>query len=256
MKSNYWIVLMLLIASIAESKTSLSGNIGNVTFTKDGNPYVVENDLTVLPNKTMSIKEGCVFLFKPFTGLTVNGSLYVEGTSQNPVVFVSYNDSTYNREATQFANPFDWKGIIITQNVNAAVLSNFILKHTVFGIKSSIVHIVIRNGTFSQNGQFNFGINSKLMPVVDNMPFNYEDAGSAGSVGSTGSSGSGGSGGETKHNENGEPEKKKPNYFWLAAGITVGLAVEAAGVIYYFFLRPKNDATGATGPDNSSLTVQ
>jgi hypothetical protein len=59
----------------------------------------------------------CAFLFKPFTGMIVDGSLKAEGTLQNPVVFTTVNDGKYNPNSRQLPNPFDWNGIQVSAGI-------------------------------------------------------------------------------------------------------------------------------------------
>ncbi len=115
-----------------------------------------------------------MFLFKPFTGLTVNGDLLVEGTQEHPVIFTSINDGEYNTAAPkQLPNPFDWNGILVQRESGTVSLKNFSLRFSVYGIKSQVTDILIDNGLFRQNGQFHFTIRDKIQYVQDNIPFSY-----------------------------------------------------------------------------------
>lgn len=171
------IVLFTVLLSIAAgARTELSGTIAGRTFTTDGNPHIVTDNLTVGAGGKTIIEEGCVFLFKPFTGLVVDGSLRVEGTLENPVVFTTIHDSAYGGTAEQLPNPFDWNGILITPNATDVKLSNFVLAYSVYGVKSQKETFVINNGTFRQNGQFHVTVSDKIKPVVDGMPYTYNAA--------------------------------------------------------------------------------
>lgn len=235
---NIFCFLILLISSFsANAQTYLSGTIGDSILTPQGNPYFLAGDLTVPPNKTVTIEAGCILLFNPFTGLIINGSLVVKGTEENEVVFASINDTTYNSESALAANPFDWNGILIGPDAEKIALSCFILRHSVYGIKSSISTISIRKGTFAHNGQFNFAINDKLMPVVDNIPYSYSKNNAVTEKAAPAHS-------DTKM------VKKKKNPFWLFAGIAIGAVTIALPVVYYFHLSGE-----PSGADSTVITI-
>lgn len=165
--------LILLVFSVSYSETHITGDITSMILESDGNPYIVEQDLLVPDGKKAVIKEGCVFLFKPFTGLHVQGHLEVEGSQDNPVIFTSINDGEFNSQSEQLPNPFDWNGILVSRESGKVTFSNFSLRFSVYGIKSQNTNIRIENGLFKQNGQFHFTINDKIQYVQDNIPFSY-----------------------------------------------------------------------------------
>jgi len=165
-------VLLLLCLRLC-AQTTLSGNIGGMTLEQAGRPYTVTETITIQSGKTTTIKAGCVFLFKPFTGLEVRGTLTATGTQEAPVVFTSAYDAQYNQKSEQMANPFDWNGILVGGEAQGVHLSNFMLCYSVFGIKSLQAGIVIENGIFRQNGQYHFTINESVKAVQDNFPYSY-----------------------------------------------------------------------------------
>lgn len=167
--------LLLICTSILYTfgETHLSGDISGKTFDMNGNPYIVEQDITVPEGKKLILKEGCVFLFKPFTGLAVYGSISVEGSKTRPVVFSSINDNEYNAKSQQLPNPFDWNGVLIAKETMNASFKNFYLRYSVYGLKSQFSRITVQDGTFRQNGQFHFTINDKIEFVQDNVPYSY-----------------------------------------------------------------------------------
>jgi hypothetical protein len=169
-KAMRTLAVFSFIINISLAKTHLSGNIGGMTFTPSGNPYLVSDNIIIEPNKKTVIKAGCAFLFKEFSGMRVDGELIVKGTLDSPVVFTSANDSLFSQHAQQLANPFDWNGILITEKATGVELSNFILAYSVYGIKSQKEKFSIINGTFKANGQFHVTVKDSIKPVVDGMP--------------------------------------------------------------------------------------
>lgn len=174
MRQCLWCCFLLLCFHfLSDAETHITGDLTGMTFQSGGNPYIVEQDILIPAGSKAIIKEGCIFLFKPFTGLTIHGHLVVEGTQNQPVIFSSINDGEYNLKSEQLPNPFDWNGILVSRESGTVSLKNFALRFSVYGIKSQNTNIVIENGLFRQNGQFHFTINDKIQFVQDNIPFSY-----------------------------------------------------------------------------------
>jgi hypothetical protein len=169
------LLIFISIPIVANGSTVISGDIGAIIFNTKNNPYIVEHDIIVPQGMTVTIPEGIVILFHPFTGFRVEGRLNVRGTEENLVIFTSINDKTFNPQTEFFPNPFDWNGILVTKDSEGAFMNNFSLKYSVYGVKSQCMNIIIQNAIFQQNGQFNFTVNEQIKPVVDNIPFSYKD---------------------------------------------------------------------------------
>jgi hypothetical protein len=156
------------------AETTLSGKIGNMDLDSTGNPYIVSDNITVGEGKTLTIGPGCVLLFKEYTGIDVSGDLTVQGTAARPVVFTSHNDNKWNSTSEKQPEAFDWNGIRILTG-GRAVLSRFLVSYSVYGIQAQSEDIVINEGVFNQNGQFNFTLSGKILAVQENLPFTYQD---------------------------------------------------------------------------------
>jgi hypothetical protein len=167
------LILIVSFAAVAAAETLLSGKIDYITFSTQGNPYIVQKDIEVSKGSTIVIPQGCILLFNSFTGLQVFGRLIVKGTLESPVIFSSINDADRNPSANQLPNPFDWNGIFIATESEGAFFNNFSLRFSVYGIKSQSSNVIIQNGIFQQNGQFHFTINDQIQYVQDNIPFSY-----------------------------------------------------------------------------------
>lgn len=170
MLKNAILLLFMSVLRIAAQST-LSGDIGGRTFIASGSPWYVTENISIKKGSSVVIKEGCVFLFKPFTGIKVYGALSVQGSRENPVVFTSVHDNTFNLTAQQAPNPFDWNGIIIHKSAKNVSFMNVQLSYSVYGIKSRKEAVRIDNGIFRQNGQFHFTINDTIKPVQDGLPY-------------------------------------------------------------------------------------
>jgi hypothetical protein len=168
-------LILFFSYSLAIGQTMISGKIGGRVFKESGNPWIITNNIIIEKDQKTIIKPGCIFLFKPFTGLEVIGSLVVEGSKTHRVIFTSVNDSLYNKTSTQEPKPFEWNGIQIHTEANNTILSNFMLSYSVYGIQSKIPDIKIYRGYFRENGQFNFTVEGRIIYVENNYPFNYSN---------------------------------------------------------------------------------
>lgn len=164
-------ILIIGIFLNSSANSRLAGEIKTTTLEPSGNPYYVEDVVTVPKKETLTIKAGCVFLFSNFCGIDVHGSLIVEGTEKDPVIFTAINDVHSNPKAQQFANAFDWNGISIQQTSDSVRLENFKIFYSVYGIKSRNNKMVLHNGVFSENGQYNLTISESIQEVENNQPF-------------------------------------------------------------------------------------
>lgn len=171
MKKSIFILFLNFYTLTAQ--TPLSGAVENLKLTVDKSPYIIEDNLTIKETGQLTIEKGCVLLFKPFTGIIVEGSFVAEGTIEKPVIFTTINDNKFNIESRVLPNPFDWNGILITAKANNVRLSNFILAYSVYGIRSMKVELAITNGSFKNNGQFHMTVNEKIQPISDSIPYSY-----------------------------------------------------------------------------------
>lgn len=174
------------VGSCLLAETHVGDDIGGHTFEAGDGPFVVERDLTVPEDGTVVIRKGCVFLFNSFTGMNVHGSMVVEGTPAEPVVFTSVNDADYNPGSGQLPAAFDWNGIRISEGSGSVKLRNFRIMYSVYGIKSRNEKIVILNGQFRENGQFHFTIDDNIFFVQDNISYSYSLAPALGAGKGTG----------------------------------------------------------------------
>lgn len=162
-----------IILTYSEAQTPIGGELKSRTFDASGNPYLVGDNLVIPKGDTVVLKKGVIFLFNNFTGLEVYGSLIVEGKENDPVIFSSVNDGRYNPKSSQFANAFDWNGISIDLKSDDVKMFNFKVCYSVYGIKSYSGKMVIRNGTFNDNGQYNLIINETIQEVKNGVPYTY-----------------------------------------------------------------------------------
>jgi hypothetical protein len=241
------IVLSCLFSVGAE--THISGDIRTATLDATGNPYIIDQDIVVPVGKHLTIKEGCVLLFKGFTGINVFGQLTVSGTTKQAVIFTSINDGDFNTKSEQLPNPFDWNGILIARESSGSSLQNFQLRYSVYGVKSQNPNVTIQSGIFRQNGQFHFTINDKIQYVQDNISYSYK-----GTAGGTDASPN-----AVKESESGSAasaassEAKQPasnsKLAWRYASLGVGVVGIAVGTICLVQWIPVNKDLRLSDPE-------
>lgn len=166
-------LLILNLVNLLSAETLLKSIIGEMTLSPSGNPYIIDEYIDIPEDSKLTIKSGCIFLFKSFAGMKVFGTIIVEGTKDQPVVFTSINDANFNKNTSQLPNTFDWNGIYIQANSIDAKFRNFTLMYSTFGIKSQKEDITIQSGNFQNNGQFHFTINDNIQYVQDDISYTY-----------------------------------------------------------------------------------
>ncbi len=238
--------LAFLSALPLASQTMIGGEIGGMTFGADGSPYIVEKDLVIPSGKTATIRQGCVFLFKPFTGIIVRGNFSVEGTPLSPVIFSSENDATYNTDASQVPNPFDWNGILIDESAGEVRMRAFQVMYSVYGIKSRKEDIVLQNAVFRQNGQFHFTVDDKIEFVQENITYSYGTPADGGESDSA-------TAGKSRKKER-KIDKKK-----LKTGVSIGMlaaGLGAAGAGVYYLLDANENYERSANPDAGARATE
>jgi len=136
-------------------------------------PVLVVGDVFISPGSTITFEAGTVILFEGFTGLHVQGTLYVKGTPERPVVFTSKNDRQYNPESTVDPAPFDWNGIDVYDGAIGTSFQDCSIKYSVYGIRAQTGHFKIVNAQFSSNGKADITVNGERLEPVPNVPFSY-----------------------------------------------------------------------------------
>jgi plastocyanin len=88
---------ILLVPFLVFAQTPLNGTINtNTTLSSAGNPYVVENDVTIAEDVTLTLQPGVIIKFNDhYDDMFVNGTLRVLGTASNPVFFTSIHDDAH-----------------------------------------------------------------------------------------------------------------------------------------------------------------
>jgi len=154
----------------AQDLVELSGSLPEALSAQS---YLVVGDIFVSPGSSVSIEAGTVFLFESFTGLHVQGTVYVKGDEDKPVIFTSKNDKQYNLNATVEAAPFDWNGIDVYESALGSLFERCIIRFSVYGIRSQTEHFKVINSIFSNNGKSDMTIKGERQDITSQTPFSY-----------------------------------------------------------------------------------
>lgn len=171
-------VCFAIEAAVDSNFIPIAGKLPGIV-TKGEKPYLVTSTMEVEEGEKVIVEKGVVFLFKNFTGLEVKGTLFVEGTKKDPVVFTSENDTIYNTFATLEPAPFDWDGITVNPGMEKNIFKHCSIKYSLFGIKSLTQNIELIRCSFEQNGNVDFAINEEKKEVTYpyySFPSKREDA--------------------------------------------------------------------------------
>ncbi|MBR4259370.1 MAG: leucine-rich repeat protein, partial [Kiritimatiellae bacterium] len=103
---------------IVEEPTVTSGTIASSQTWIGGRVYHVTDDLTIAKGAELAIEPGCIVKIAQGRKITVNGSLYAQGTRAAPIVITSIMDDDYGGDtncdgANTMPQPGDWATISI-----------------------------------------------------------------------------------------------------------------------------------------------
>ncbi|NQV14306.1 hypothetical protein HQ531_02525, partial [bacterium] len=90
------IFLLFAVPNLSIAQTYIGGHFStDTTLSISGNPYIVESNLYIDENFTLTLLPGTILKFDTRTSLTINGTLTAEGTSTDSIIFTSWKDDSY-----------------------------------------------------------------------------------------------------------------------------------------------------------------
>jgi len=108
--------------SVAKTETQVASlpftEFNEITLTYLGNPYIINNNLTVPEGKTLSIEAGVSLKFQQHRGLVINGTLLAQGEESNKINFVPLVESDH------------WSSIYFSSSSQGSVLDDCLIKNT------------------------------------------------------------------------------------------------------------------------------
>ena len=98
-----------------------------------GEPYMVTGTVVVDGKAELSVEPGTVVKLTSGAGIVVNGSLRLESSSDNPIVFTSFKDDEYGGDTNADGNaslpgPGNWDGIVFAPS-GSGVLSGCLVRY-------------------------------------------------------------------------------------------------------------------------------
>ncbi|HEX5057937.1 MAG TPA: DUF4215 domain-containing protein [Kofleriaceae bacterium] len=167
------------------------GNLSTQTWTAANSPYTIQGDVTVIAGATLTIEAGVVVQASSSSDaqasgrntsrveITVNGSLDVNGTAQQPVTFKSTSTSSgtwYGLIATNMTSQFDLDNVVIESaiyGVTAEATGSQVNLTNVTASSASSYGFYLRGGTPSlsavkaiSNGSYGVYISDTANPVI------------------------------------------------------------------------------------------
>ena len=132
-------VLLVILATHVWAQTQITSPTVSGNWTLAGSPYVVNVNINIAANTTLSIQPGVVVRFKSTTHLIVDGSLIANGSASQYITFQADDTTGWANENITLGG---WNGIHFmaytgTGTDNSA-LSYCIIKDTKYGYNTSV----------------------------------------------------------------------------------------------------------------------
>ncbi len=136
----------------------------DTTLTSSGGPYIIKENLTIPSGKTLIAEAGTVVKFVSTYGISVDGTLQLNGTSGSPVVFTSFSDDSYGGDlngdgSASSASRQAWNSIDFNSGSAASSTVNYAM--------------------FRYGGKYNSAANAAMVkvdsvsPSIKNSTFDY-----------------------------------------------------------------------------------
>jgi hypothetical protein len=157
-------LLFIVIPYHAHAETNLRAPnyTADVTWTKEGSPYILDGDMLMNPGANLTIEKGVRVVgatptdLKFFPFITAWGNVKIEGTPDEPVVFDHIYKILMRGKENEIKNAvFDGTGLSITKNVNDDMATTTVEGSTFMHATSSIQiqggRLYVKNSTFANN---------------------------------------------------------------------------------------------------------
>lgn len=196
-RRGIWLAFLFCLcgySQVVSAATDISQPItADTTWSQAGSPYVVLSPITVSTGVTLTIQEGVVVKFEDTQGLTVLGSLQVQGQTDLPVTFTSVHDDSVAGDTNQNGTStqpggiyYRWSGVTFSAGSTGDIF------HSKFGFagyqrtgvppKPAVYNqggtVTVRNSTFENNWQFGAGQTTGSITIIDTV-FDLQNIGVA-----------------------------------------------------------------------------
>ena len=134
------VALQTLLVNTLAGETHVSGGLfSDENWTSENSPYVVDSDVVVFPNVTLTIEPGVAVAFNDSTSIEVRGALYAVGFETDSISFTSSSDSPVKGI---------WYGIKIISSLGGSA----IIKYSCFSYAAAAVEMEVSS---EEIGPFN-----------------------------------------------------------------------------------------------------
>ncbi len=152
-----WGLLFIAIPIPSLSMESLINK--NTVWSAEMSPILIDRDITVLENATLTISAGVIIKFSNYSQLLVKGCLIAKGEKQRPIRFTS---------AQEKPQVNDWKGLVFYGKRSSGLLSfchiSYSHKNICWGATPKI-----ENCQFSQNKYALYCANNAAPRLMNNL---------------------------------------------------------------------------------------
>ncbi|MFP4013607.1 MAG: hypothetical protein ACLFVQ_05945 [Chitinispirillaceae bacterium] len=155
--------LICILALYAGAYEPLSGRISG---TYPAGDYIVTGTIHVELNRSLTFEAGSRLFFEQYCGITVQGSLVLNGSAEKPILLTSRKEYPEQQPGEQ-PGPFDWNGIEAEADAELLSLEYVEIRHSVFGlnIKSENSKTKLKMVEFFDNGYASIMRGEKIIPV-------------------------------------------------------------------------------------------
>ena len=136
LQQGVFFTLFFAVTAICGAETTVSGDIGTTTWTRDGSPYIIDGEVRVLPGETLTIGPGV----RVETGqLTVNGKLVAAGGPAYDIITFASARIVFNNAQASQVNHTVVQDARATSSIGGGVL--------VIGSAVSFKHCILQRNT-------------------------------------------------------------------------------------------------------------
>ena len=124
--------IFFIIISSGYADTNISGGSVEGTWTTLGNPYIIQDNIYIGDNKTLTLEAGTIIKFSESKNMIIYGNLVSQGTLTNPVYFTSILDNSIGGNTlgkTTEPQPGDWDNLWFTLGNNSIDLQYVVIRY-------------------------------------------------------------------------------------------------------------------------------
>lgn len=141
----YFFIIILLgifsfIPKVFASTIVTTDIITDTTWDLTGSPYIIQNDIHVIPAVTLTIEPGVIVKLSQNNIFWIDGKLFAEGNTDNKIVFTSIDDDSYGGDTGDgnlYTTIRRWSALLFTQTATPSTLKYIVIRYSSEGIDFS-----------------------------------------------------------------------------------------------------------------------